>query len=148
MFKVLLDADACPRTVFQILQHQKARYGFPLITVSSYNHIIQNEQHIFVGNEKEAADIAIMNHTEASDLVITQDYGLAALVLGKGAKALSPSGMEYTHDRMDFLLEERSLKAKVRRRGGKTKGPKARTKKDDERFTQSLNRLLKGLLDS
>jgi uncharacterized protein YaiI (UPF0178 family) len=81
-----------------------------------------------------------VNLTEAGDVVVTGDWGLAAMVLGKGAKCLSPVGREFRPERADFLLEERDLKAKFRRRGGRMKGPRKRTSEDDRRFEVSLEK--------
>jgi len=67
---------------------------------------------------------------------------LAAIVLGKGAKSLSPSGREFRSDTIEFLLEEREVKAKLRRSGKRTKGPKKRIPEDDRRFEMNLERIL------
>lgn len=80
--------------------------------------------------------------TDQGDVVVTQDWGLAAMALGKGAKCLSPTGREFHSDRIAFLLEEREVKSKLRRSGGRTKGPKKRTAEDDRRFEISLERIL------
>ena len=68
------------------------------------------------------------------DIVVTQDYGLAAMALGKGARIVNQNGLIYTNDNIDKLLMERHIGAKVRRSGGRTKGPAKRTKEDNERF--------------
>lgn len=68
--------------------------------------------------------------------------GLAVVVLGKGAKCLSPMGREFRPEKIGFLLEEREVKAKFRRGGGRTKGPKKRTLEDDQRFEVCLERIL------
>ena len=141
--KVLVDADACPRSCMRILSEYQQVYGYRLITVASFNHNIENAEHIVVGSEKDAADLAVINRAQRGDLVVTQDWGLAALVLAKGAKALAPSGRIYTDDKIDFLLEERAIKAKIRRGGGRTRGASARRSADDLRFRRSLLRLLK-----
>ena len=142
MFKVIVDADACPRACLQVLQKHQKSHKYRLLTVASVDHCIKNSVHIMVGQGADAADLAVMNNTSAGDIVVTQDWGLAALVLGKGACALSPSGRIYSEQNMDFLLEERFLKAKHRRAGGRTKGPSARTEQDDRRFEQSFLELL------
>ncbi len=140
--RVIVDADACPHNCLSILRNEQQNYGYRLITVASFNHNIDNAEHIIVGNEKEAADIAVINRVRKGDLVVTQDWGLAALVLAKGGLALSPNGIIYRDENMDFKLEERSLKAKIRRAGNRTKGPSARQGKDDMRFHKSLTQLL------
>lgn len=143
MFKVIVDADACPKTCLQVLQKHQRLNNYRLLTVASVDHRIQNSDHIMVGKGADAADLAVMNNTSAGDIVVTQDWGLAALVLGKGALALSPSGRIYSEQNMDFLLEERFLKAKHRRAGGRTRGPSARTNQDDQRFEHSFLELVK-----
>jgi len=95
-----------------------------------------------VGDDFQEADIKIMNLTEAKDVIVTGDWGLAAMVLGKGARCLSPIGREFQPEKIDFLLEEREVKAKIRRGGGRTKGLRKRTLEDDRRFEQSLERML------
>jgi uncharacterized protein YaiI (UPF0178 family) len=95
-----------------------------------------------VGTDFQEADIKVINLTETGDIVITQDWGLAAVVLGKGAKCLSPHGREFHSDRVPFLLEEREVKAKLRRSGVRTKGPGRRTSEDDRRFETRLEKIL------
>ena len=142
MFKVVVDADACPRACLQIMQRQKEIWKYRLLTVASVDHHIENTDHVVVGKGSDAADLAVMNHAAKGDIVVTQDWGLAALVLGKGALAIAPSGRIYSERNIDFLLEERSLKAKYRRAGGRTKGPAARTATDDHRFEESFLKLV------
>jgi uncharacterized protein YaiI (UPF0178 family) len=139
--KILVDADACPRPVLQICIRLGRKYSIPVWTVASFNHNIESDHPIVVGDSFQEADIKIVNLTEAGDVVVTGDWGLAAMVLGKGAKCLSPIGREFRAEKMDFLLEERQLKAKFRRGGGRTKGPSKRTLEDDRRFETSLEKV-------
>lgn len=136
--KVLIDADACPRGVMDIVRRMQKAYGYELVTISSFNHVHDGVNHITVGDGDQATDMALINRTSRGDIVVTQDWGLAALVLGKGAKAIDPGGRIHANDKMDFLLEERHMKAKFRRGGGRTKGPSARTPADDERFAKAF----------
>ena len=76
------------------------------------------------------------------DVVVTQDFGLAAMVLGKGARVVNQNGLIYTNDNIDKLLLERHIGQKVRRGGGKTRGPAKRTKEDDARFEAAFESLL------
>jgi hypothetical protein len=140
--KILVDADACPRSVLQICIRLEGEYHVPVWTVASFNHDIESDQHIVVGDGLQETDMKIMNLTEAGDVVVTGDWGLAAMVLGKGAKCLSPMGSEFRPEQMGFLLEEREVKAKIRRGGGRTKGPKKRTLEDDRRFESCLEKIL------
>lgn len=140
--KIVVDADACPKNVLLLCQKLGGQYHVPVWTVASFNHAIVSDYHLVVGSASQEADIKVVNITDPGDIVITQDWGLAAMVLGKQAYALSPAGREYNPDRIDFLLEEREAKAKLRRGGGRTKGPKKRTAEDDQRFAACLQRML------
>lgn len=128
-----------------MLQHTVetgAKYGIPVITVASFNHNIVSSQHISVESGSQEADLKIINITTPGDIIITQDWGLAALVLSKNASAMSPAGIEYESERMTFMLEEREIKAKFRRNGGRTKGPKKRSAEDDIRFLRTLETIV------
>lgn len=140
--KILVDADACPKTVLQICKQMGQKYNVPVWTVASFNHNILSDHHIVVGGASQEADIKLINVTEAGDIVITQDWGLASMVLGRRAYCFSPTGKEYRQDSIEFLLEEREQKAKFRRSGGRTKGPSKRTQKDDQHFAAAIERIL------
>ncbi len=96
-----------------------------------------------IGAGADAVDIALINLCRRGDVVITQDYGVAALALGKGARAIHQSGRWYTDESIDGLLMERHL-AKKARRGGKhhLKGPAKQSEEDDRRFAESFEQLL------
>lgn len=140
--KILVDADACPKSVLQISIEVAQKYSVSLVTVANFNHHIASDHHIVVGNDPQETDLKIINSTQPGDIVVTQDWGLAAIVLGKGARCLSPAGREYHPGRIDFLLEEREVKAKFRRAGGRTKGPKKRSPEDDRKFETCLEKIL------
>lgn len=142
--RIIVDGDACPRSVRRILQGLRPEYGYELITVASFNHNLGGsaDQHVIVGDGPDAADLAVVKLVQRGDIVVTQDWGLAALVLAKGGHALSTNGYVHTAERIDFLLAERHIKAKHRRAGGRTKGPRARTNEDDDRFAAALRTLL------
>lgn len=140
--KIVVDADATPKNALDICRRAAKEFSVPLITVASFNHRIESDQHVVVGNAPQEADMQVVNLTSRGDIVVTQDWGLAAMVLGKGASVLSPAGRIFREETIDFLLEERELKARFRRGGGRTKGPKKRTAEDDEIFKRSLYRLL------
>ena len=140
--KILVDADACPKSVLQICIRLGRKYDTPVWTVASFDHRIESEHPITVGDGFQEADIKIMNLAEEGDVVVTGDWGLAAMALGKGAICLSPMGREFLSEKMDFLLEEREVKAKFRRGGGRTKGPSKRRAEADQRFEVSLHKIL------
>ncbi len=143
--KIIVDADATPKNALDICRKAAKEFGVSLVTVASFNHRIESVHHVITGDAPQETDLQVINLAARGDLVITQDWGLAAMVLGRGAAALSPTGRVFREGTIDFLLEERNIKAKHRRGGGKTKGPKKRTTDDDHRFEQSLYRLLQSL---
>lgn len=143
--KIIIDADACPKNVLAVSQQVGNELKIELWTVASFNHNIQSQHHITVGNSSQEADIQIMNVTRRGDIVVTQDWGLAAMILSKGAGAISPGGKIFREETIDFLLEEREIKAKHRRGGGRTKGPRKRTAEDDLHFEKQLRRLIEEL---
>lgn len=140
--KIIIDADACPKPVLEICKLIGKKYNIEVYTVASFDHNIDNQQHITVDKNSQEADLKIINMTKPEDVVITQDWGLAAMVLSKKAACLNPLGRQYDVNTMDFLLEERETKAKLRRGGGRTKGPKKRTAQDDVRFQETLESIL------
>jgi hypothetical protein len=99
---------------------------------------------ITVDKAADSVDFALISMLSAGDIVVTQDYGLAAMALGKGAKVINQKGLIYTNNNIDRLLMERHIGGKVRRGGGRIKGPSKRIKEDDIRFEASFEVLLKG----
>lgn len=140
--KILVDADACPKSVLQACMKAGRKYAVPVWTVASFNHNIESDKHVIVGNASQEADLKVINLAEPGDVVVTQDWGLAAMLLGKKVKCLSPAGWEFRPGKIEFMLEEREIKAKLRRGGGRTKGPKKRTPEDDRRFEICLEQVL------
>lgn len=140
--KIIVDADACPRAVLQICLKVARQYEMPVWTVASFNHNIESDHHVVVGNASQEVDIRVMNLAQVGDVAVTQDWGLAAMLLGKGVKCVNPDGREFTAHTIEFLLEEREAKAKFRRGGGRTKGPKKREPEDDRKFEACLQNIL------
>lgn len=140
--KIIVDADACPKIVLKICINLGQKYGMPVWTVASFNHNIESDHHIIVGSDAQEADLKVINLAETGDIAVTQDWGLAAMLLGKKVRVLSPAGKEYRPETIEFMLEEREAKAKLRRSGGRTKGPKKRTAEDDHNFLKSLEQII------
>ena len=141
--KVYIDADACPVT--RIAERVAQAHAVPVVLLCDTNHVLSSDisEIRVIGAGPDAVDIALINLCRRGDIVVTQDYGVAALALGKGAKAIHQSGRWYTDENIDGLLMERHL-AKVARRSAKShlKGPARRTKEDDRRFEESFRKLL------
>ena len=141
--KIYVDADACPVT--RIAERVAKEHGIPVVLLCDTNHVLNSDYSEIrvIGAGADAVDIALINLCQRGDIVITQDYGVAALALGKGAKAIHQSGRWYTNENIDGLLMERHM-AKVAKRSAKhhLKGPAKRTDEDDRRFEESFQRLI------
>ena len=144
--KVYVDADACPVT--RIAERVAKEYAIPVVLLCDTNHVLSSDYSEIrvIGAGADAVDIALINLCQRGDFVVTQDYGVAALALGKGAKAIHQSGRWYTDENIDGLLMERHM-AKVARRKSKNhlKGPAKRTEEDDRRFEESFRRLIQAV---
>jgi len=140
--KIVVDGDACPKKVLPICMELGIKYAVEVWTIASFNHNIISDHHIVVGDADQETDIKVLNLTQAGDVIITQDWGLAAMVLGKKARCISPTGREFSNENIDFLLEERDIKAKLRRSGSRTKGPHKRTMQEDVCFYECLEAIL------
>jgi len=144
--KILVDADACP--VKEIILAVSQKFNINVLFVSSISHYtkfyeINKIIPIYVDNVFQSADLAIINKAQEGDLVVTGDYGLAAMVLSKGAYAISYDGRIFDNNTIDDLLDKRHQSMKLLRSGQRIKGPKKRSKEDDERFLAVLEKLIR-----
>ncbi|AXF55566.1 YaiI/YqxD family protein [Salicibibacter kimchii] len=142
---IYVDADACP--VKDIIIAEARAENIPVILVKSFNHYSLEDQPpgvetIYVDTGADAADYRIMQLADAHDLIVTQDYGLAALGLAKNCTVLHHNGFVYSNKNIEPLLSSRHAQAKMRRSGQKTKGPKLFTDEDRERFRGALREVL------
>lgn len=140
--KILVDADACP--VKEIIVRRAKEKNIPVTMLIDTSHILNDgySMVITVDKGRDSADIRLVNLVEPGDLVVTQDYGVAAMALAKGASALSQNGMVYDNSNMDRLLFERALGQEVRRAGGRTGKIRKRTKADDDEFERVFLRMI------
>ena len=145
---VYIDADACPVT--RIAENIARKYGIPVTLLCDTNHQLVSDYSTvrIIGAGPDAVDIALINLCRRGDIVVTQDYGVAALALGKGARAVHQSGMRYTDRNIDGLLMERHMARKARRSGKyHQKGPAKRTEEDDRRFAESFEKMIQEAAD-
>ena len=141
--RVVVDADSCP--VKQEIVSTAHRFEVSVLMVASFNHrLVESEgvSVVRVDSSSQSADLFIANHISSGDIVVTQDYGLAALAIAKCCDVLSPRGESYDTGNIDYLLERRHEKAKARRAGKHSKGPKPFSDEDREQFQQKLTKLL------
>lgn len=143
---ILVDADACP--VKEEISGIAHTYQMDVYFVASYSHIVKNEipgTWVYVDDEKESADLCILNHAKKHDVVVTQDHGLASMLVSRNVYVLSPRGKQYEESEMDMMLHMRFLSAKERRKGNYSKGPKAFSQQDRENFMHSLKKTLSNI---
>lgn len=142
--KILVDADACP--VVGIVEELARKYEIPVTLLCDTNHVLTSDYSdvIVVGAGADAVDYKLISICHRGDIVVTQDYGVAAMALGKGAYAIHQSGKWYTNENIDQMLMERHLNKKARRASQKNhlKGPKKRTAEDDEHFRESFEKMI------
>ena len=152
---IYIDADACPVTAETLDVARKN--GLPTViagnsTQNLARHLRRSDPRkptdgfwadtLPVGVGADAADFAIVQELAPGDIVVTQDIGLAAMALGRGARAIGVRGRVYTLATIDSDMHIRHLEKNVRRRGGRTKGPAAFEDDDRERFAANLQRLV------
>lgn len=146
--QIYVDADACP--VVGIVEKTARKYQIPVTLLCDTNHVLTSgySEVIVVGAGADEVDYKLISLCRRGDIVVSQDYGVAAMALGKGAYAIHQSGKWYTDENIDQMLMERHLNKKARRASQKNhlKGPKKRTEEDDERFAQSFEQLIKAAL--
>ena len=148
MFTVYVDADACP--VIRIVEKVSREMNVPVELICDTNHMLSSDYSRVrvIGAGADAVDFALVNLLKAGDVVVTQDYGVAALALGKKAHAIHQSGKIFSDDNIDGLLMDRHLAKKARMGKGKhhLKGPAKRTEEDDFRFETTFRKLLSEMI--
>ena len=142
--QIFVDADACP--VVGIVEEIAEKYNTPATLLCDTNHVFYSDysEVIVVGVGADAVDYKLISICHKGDIVVSQDYGVVAMALGKGAYAIHQSSKWYTDENIDRMLMERHLNKKARRGSSKNhiKGPKKRTSEDDERFAKSFEKLV------
>ncbi|MCR5462493.1 MAG: DUF188 domain-containing protein [bacterium] len=141
--RVLIDGDASPVKDITICLCKE--FGVKCIIYMDYSHEYESNyaEVIFCDKGRDSVDLKISNNCLKDDIVITQDYGLATVILAKGGKVLHNNGFIIDEKNIDSLLESRFLGKKLRDKV-KIKGPKKRTDQDDKNFSKMLRILLGG----
>ncbi len=145
--RIIIDADACPRPALEICRSLGREYKLGVCTVASFAHNIEGSDHYVVGNDPQETDIKMTNLARPGDIAVTEDLGLAAMLLGKGVRCISPRGRIIREDSIEFMLEELDLKKKYRRSGGRLRGPAPRKPEMDRLFSRNLRELIIGQLE-
>lgn len=142
--QIFVDADACP--VVDIVESVAEKYNIQTTLLCDTNHVLYSDYSkvIVVSAGADAVDYKLISICHRGDIVVTQDYGVAAMALGKGAYAIHQSGKWYTNENIDQMLMERHINKKARRCSSKNhiKGSRKRTEEDDVRFARSFEKLV------
>lgn len=146
--QILVDADACP--VKEIIEQIAKEFNIPVTMYIDTSHILTSAYSsiVTIGQGPDAVDLALINDSKRGDIIVTQDYGVASLALGKGAFAIHQSGMIYDLSCIDRLLFERHIAKKQRKSGKKGGRNRKRTAEDDIHFETALRQLIHSALSS
>jgi uncharacterized protein YaiI (UPF0178 family) len=144
---LFIDADACPVTREAI--DAARRMGLPVVLVANGTQNLERYtkrsgvEAVQVSSGADAADFAVIERLQPGDAVVTQDIGLAAMVLGRGAAAVSPRGRQFHLSTIDAEMHIRHEEKKLRRAGGRHGGPRPFSDEDREHFSEVIERVLR-----
>ena len=143
--RLMVDGDGSP--VKEEVIRLGQRFQLPVIIITSVDHYTTKEyppfvRLVYVDKGADRADYQIVKEILPGDILITQDYGLAALVLAKKGVVLNQNGKWYTENNINELLDLRYTSQKMRQSGVRLKGPKKRKKEDNDQFVQALTSFL------
>lgn len=143
--KVLIDGDGCP--VVDISIKVSKEHNVEVLLICDTSHIFEKDyaKTIITSKGNDSVDFTLVNKVNKGDIVVTQDYGLAAMVLSKEGYPIGQNGLIYSKYNIDQLLYSRHVNKKIRSSGGKIKGPRKRSKEDDINFEKSLRSLFKNM---
>lgn len=143
--KIYIDADGCP--VVDETVEIAFKYGIKCIILCDTAHRIErkNAETIIVEKGADSVDFKLVNLISNGDIAITQDYGLAAMCLGRNAYAINQDGKIYSDENISGLLEFRAISKKIRKSVGHTKSMPKRKSIQDENFKKSLAKLIEKL---
>lgn len=145
--RIFIDADGCP--VVPITLRVAKEFGIACVIVCDTAHAFAESdgvQVITVSQGADSADFALVNRVAAGDVVITQDYGLAAMCLARRAIPVHQNGSVFTAENIDGLLHDRYAAKKARMAGGRLRGPAKRKPEQNAAFEKTLRAVLQNLL--
>lgn len=144
--RILIDADGCPVVDYAIAAAQEFQLECIILCDTAHYFNREGARTVVFSQGADSVDFALVNMVKAGDIVVTQDYGLAAMCLARRSHPIHQNGMIYHAGNIDGLLESRHTAQKIRRSGGRTKGPAKRTKEQDLQFISQLRKLITEML--
>lgn len=145
--RILVDADACPVKEEIINVAKKYNIEVKMYIDTSHELYLDYPEIIMVDKGMDAVDFRIINDTIKEDIIVTQDYGLASLILPKEAYAIDLNGKEYTDDNIEILLHQRYIGKQNRKKGIYNNRKSKRKAKQNEKFKNNLTKLIKRIGD-
>lgn len=144
--KIYVDADGCP--VVDIAIKIAKEYNLEIIVVKNYAHRIIDDYATIVSVDiaRDSADFYIVNKVGKNDIVITQDYGLAAMCLGKESMPINQNGFIYTNDNIDGMLNRRHINRELKQQGKYYSKAKKRKSESDKIFEIKLKELIETII--
>lgn len=141
--KILIDGDGCP--VIDLTIKIAKKFNIDVIIMCDTSHVFNKDgaKTMVFSKGADSVDFALINIVQKEDIVITQDYGLAAMAINKASYVINQNGLIYTDGNIDMLLYNRHISKKIRKSGGRTKGPKKRSKENDINFEKTLIEICK-----
>lgn len=140
--RILIDADGCPVVDASVRIAKEYQLECLILCDTSHSFDKPGATTLIFPKGADSVDLALVNLLLPGDLVITQDYGLAAMCLARKARVLNQDGMEYTDDNIDSLLLARHTARKIRSGGGRLKGLPRRKPEQDAAFEDALRSIL------
>lgn len=136
--RILVDGDSCPVIDLTVGIANKYMIELKVFADISHNIKIGFGELILVDKGNQSVDMCIVNQCYSGDIVVTADYGLAALALGKETQVIDFSGRIYSENNINYLLMKRHNHTKIRRAGGSHSTQGKRTRKDNIKYQESL----------
>ena len=139
--RILIDADGCPVVDEAVKIAKEKKMECMILCDTSHFFEKEGARTVTVSKGPDSVDFILVNMLRQGDIVITQDYGLAAMCLAKEALVINQDGMEYNNSNIEGLLMARHTAKRIRNAGGRLKGPKKRTELKNVIFEEKLRQL-------
>ncbi|AGC91296.1 YaiI/YqxD family protein [Staphylococcus warneri] len=145
MTQIIIDGDACPvvSSVIELTQET----GIFVTIIRSFSHFStqidpEHVRTVYVDDGPESVDYKVVQLASSEDIVITQDYGLASLLLNKVKFVMHHKGFLFNDNNIQQLLDQRYINAQIRKQGGRHKGPPPFTRQDRQHFEHQFKLLI------
>lgn len=143
--RILIDADGCPVVDETVTLCTTYKLECLILCDTAHNFDKIGAKTYMFSKGSDSVDFALVNMLQKNDIVITQDYGLAAMCLARSVRVINQDGREYNNDNIDALLLSRHTAKKIRKAGGRFKGNSKRTPDQDKAFITTLTAIINEL---